>query len=132
MTERLGNTEKGKKLAEMLVPKFPVGCRRQTPGPDFLETLIRSNVDTRWDDIEKITEKGILTKTGDELEFDAIVCATGFDTSFQPRFPIIGRGGVSLGKQWEETPEAYFGITVPNFPNYFCRLQKFSHLKNSG
>jgi cation diffusion facilitator CzcD-associated flavoprotein CzcO len=121
MTERLGDSEKGKKLAKMLIPDFPVGCRRQTPGPDFLETLIRPNVDVRWDDIAKITEKGILTKTGEELEFDAIVCATGFDTSFQPRFPIIGRNGASLAKQWEEVPEAYFGLAVPNFPNYFSK-----------
>ncbi|KFZ01648.1 hypothetical protein V501_09887, partial [Pseudogymnoascus sp. VKM F-4519 (FW-2642)] len=120
MTERLGSSEKGKKLAEMLIPEFPVGCRRQTPGPNFLETLIQPNVETRWDDIAKITEKGILTKSGEELEFDAIVCATGFDTSFQPRFPIIGKDGASLGAQWNDTPEAYFGITVPNFPNYFC------------
>jgi cation diffusion facilitator CzcD-associated flavoprotein CzcO len=122
MTERLGNSEKGIKLAEMLVPEFPVGCRRQTPGPNFLETLIQPNVETRWDDIAKITEKGILTRSGEELEFDAIVCATGFDTSFQPRFPIIGRGGASLGAQWEETPEAYFGLAVPNFPNYFSKM----------
>ena len=80
------------------------------------------NVDTRWDDIARITEKGILTKTGEELEFDAIVCATGFDTSFQPRFPIIGRNGVSLAEQWREIPEAYFGITVPKFPNYFGKF----------
>jgi cation diffusion facilitator CzcD-associated flavoprotein CzcO len=122
MTERLGDSEKGKKLAEMLIPDFPVGCRRQTPGPNFLETLIRDNVDTRWDDIAQITEKGILTKSGEELEFDAIVCATGFNTSFQPRFPIIGRNGASLAKQWQDIPEAYFGITVPNFPNYFSKL----------
>jgi cation diffusion facilitator CzcD-associated flavoprotein CzcO len=121
MTERLGDSEKGKKLAKMLIPEFPVGCRRQTPGPGFLEVLIEPNVETRWDDIARITEKGILTKEGEELEFDAIVCATGFDTSFQPRFPIIGRNGISLAEQWEEIPEAYFGLAVPNFPNYFSK-----------
>lgn len=29
-----------------------------------------------------------------------IVCATGFDTSFAPRFPLVGRGGVSLAERW--------------------------------
>lgn len=53
MTERLGNIEKGRKLAEMLVPEFPVCCRRQTPGPNFLETLIQPNAETGWDDIAK-------------------------------------------------------------------------------
>ena len=128
MTDRLGNSDKGRKLAKLLIPEFPVGCRRQTPGPNFLEALIESNVDVRWDDIQKITEKGILTKSGEELEFDAIACATGFDTSFKPRFPIIGRKGADLAKQWEEIPEAYFGITVPNFPNYFSMLSPHEHL----
>ncbi len=120
MTERLGDSEKGKMLAQMLLPSFPVGCRRQTPGPGYLEALVQDNVDTWWDDIAKITEKGILTKSGEELGFDVICCATGFDTSFQPSFPLIGRGGVDLAKRWsEEPPSAYFGIAVPDFPNYF-------------
>lgn len=122
MTERLGDSEKGKKLAELMLPTFPVGCRRQTPGPGFLEALIQDNVETRFDDIEKITEKGILSKTGEELEFDAIVCATGFDTTFRPAFPLIGRNGVNLAQKWDEDkPKAYFGITVPGFPNYFSK-----------
>jgi len=119
MAARLGNSEKGQELAKNLIPTFPVGCRRQTPGPDFLEALLEPNVDVRWDDIAKITERGILTKSGDELDFDAIVCATGFDTSFRPRIPIIGRNAADLGKQWDDIPEAYFGLAVPNFPNYF-------------
>lgn len=119
MMERLGESEKGRRLADKIIPNFPVGCRRQTPGPDFLEALLEPTVDVRWDDIDKITEKGILTKSGDELFFDAIVCATGFDTTFKPRFPIIGRNGADLSKQWDDTPEAYFGLAVPNFPNYF-------------
>jgi len=78
-------------------------------------------VETRWDDIGKITEKGILMQSGAELEFGAIVYATGFDAFFQPKFPIVERNGASLGAWWEDIPEAYFGITVPNFPNYFCK-----------
>jgi len=46
MTERLGDSEKGKMLAQMLLPSFPVGCRRQTPGPGYLEALVQDNVDT--------------------------------------------------------------------------------------
>lgn len=119
MATRLGDSEKGKEIARILTPSFPVGCRRETPGPDLLEALLEPNVDVQWDNIAKITEKGILTKSGEELEFDAIVCATGFDTSFRPRFPIIGRDGADLAEQWDAMPEAYLGLAVPNFPNYF-------------
>lgn len=122
MEGRLGNSEKGRKIAQMIIPSFPVGCRRETPGPNLLEALLEPNVDVEWDNIAKITEKGILTKSGEELEFDAIVCATGFDTSFRPRFPIIGKNGVDLADQWDAIPEAYLGLAVPNFPNYFSML----------
>lgn len=121
MTDRLGNSEKGKRAAELLVPSFPVGCRRQTPGPGFLEAIIQDNIELRWDDISKITERGILTRSGVELEYDIIVCATGFDTSFKPSFPLVGRNGVNMAEKWEkDVPKAYMGMCVPDFPNYFC------------
>jgi hypothetical protein len=47
MKERLGDSPKGRKLAEMLIPTFPVGCRRQTPGPGYLEALVQDHVETR-------------------------------------------------------------------------------------
>lgn len=129
MIERLGDSDKGRKLADMLIPSFPVGCRRQTPGPGYLEALLFHNVETRWDDIARITEKGILAKNGTLLEFDVIVCATGFDTTFKPRFSIIGRRGVDLVKRWnEDVPLAYFGMTVPDFPNYFSMKSLLSYL----
>ncbi|KAL1964138.1 hypothetical protein VTN77DRAFT_7226 [Rasamsonia byssochlamydoides] len=35
-----------------------------------------------------------------------------------PRFPIIGRNGVSLAEKWHTEPVAYFGLTVPDMPNF--------------
>jgi cation diffusion facilitator CzcD-associated flavoprotein CzcO len=131
MNDRLGDSEKGRKAAEMLLPDFPVGCRRQTPGPGFLEALVQDNVELRWDSVQSITEKGILLKSGVEKEYDAIVCATGFDTTFKPAFPVIGRHGVDLAQKWtEEQPKAYFGISVPDMPNYFCFIGPNSPISN--
>ncbi|KAL2844107.1 hypothetical protein BJY01DRAFT_264097 [Aspergillus pseudoustus] len=132
MKKRLGDSQKGRDLAEMLLPEFPVGCRRQTPGPGYLEALLQDNVDTRWDDLARFTEKGILTKSGEELEFDAIICATGFDTTFKPRFPLKGKGGVDLADRWDtkEAPKAYFGISVPDFPNYLMFIGPSSPISN--
>ncbi|KAJ6190510.1 hypothetical protein N7519_000531 [Penicillium mononematosum] len=131
MTDRLGDSEKGKRAAELLIPSFPVGCRRQTPGPGFLEAIIQDNVELRWDDISNITERGILTRSGVELEYDIIVCATGFDTSFKPSFPLVGRNGVNMAEKWEkDVPKAYMGMCVPDFPNYFCFVGPNSPLAN--
>ncbi|BCS25444.1 flavin-containing monooxygenase [Aspergillus puulaauensis] len=131
MKQRLGDSPKGRALYDMLIPEFPVGCRRQTPGPGYLEALLQENVETRFDDIARFTEDGIRTKTGDELQFDVIVCATGFDTTFKPRFPVVGRNGVNLAEKWtNDEPMAYFGITVPDMPNYFMFIGPSSPISN--
>ena len=136
MKERLGDTPKGRRAASFLLPSFPVGCRRLTPGPGFLEALTQENVELVWDDIECVSERGIVSKsTGRETEYDAIVCATGFDTSFCPSFPIIGRNGVDLAEKWgvddEITiPQAYFSFLVPDMPNYFCFIGPNSVISN--
>lgn len=131
MVERLGDSPKGRKAARYLLPDFPVGCRRQTPGPGFLEALTQNNVELRWDDVACITERGIRTRSGQEKEYDVIVCATGFDTSFKPSFPVVGRNGVNLASKWEtELPKAYFGFLVPDMPNYFCFIGPNSPISN--
>jgi cation diffusion facilitator CzcD-associated flavoprotein CzcO len=131
MSERLGDSEKGRKAAEMLLPDFPVGCRRQTPGPGFLEALLRDNVEMLWDDLESINDTGIKSRGGDDRPYDVIVCATGFDTTFQPAFPLIGRNGINLADKWKlDRPKAYFGIAVPNMPNYFCFVGPNSPISN--
>ncbi|KAJ5107515.1 hypothetical protein N7456_004190 [Penicillium angulare] len=131
MIERLGDSKKGQNAAHFLLPDFPVGCRRQTPGPGFLEALTQDNVEMWWDDIAYITDKGIITRSGEEREYDVIICATGFDTSFKPSFPIVGRNGANLADKWEtEQPKAYFGFMVPEMPNYFCFIGPNSPISN--
>jgi hypothetical protein len=41
MKALLANNEE---IANFLTPNFPVGCRRLTPGPGFLEAFRRDNV----------------------------------------------------------------------------------------
>ncbi|KIW89983.1 uncharacterized protein Z519_09413 [Cladophialophora bantiana CBS 173.52] len=111
MKERLGDTEKGRRIAEMLIPDFPIGCRRQTPGFGFLESLVRPNVEVIQDRIVRVTKEGIVCKDGEETKLESIICATGFDTTFKPRIPIVGQNGLDLWREWDkEDPEAYFGI----------------------
>ncbi|BFZ61121.1 hypothetical protein YB2330_002179 [Saitoella coloradoensis] len=119
------------RLAELLIPTFAVGCRRPTPGNGFLEAIVKENTTVINDPIVCVTERGIVTRTpeGGEEEhvFDTIICATGFDVSFSPRFPIIGQHKTDLRSIWglknaqgEDTgAKGYLSLAVPNFPNYF-------------
>ncbi|GMK57245.1 hypothetical protein CspeluHIS016_0400790 [Cutaneotrichosporon spelunceum] len=109
-------------VAEALIPPFPLGCKRLTPGPGYLDALAADNVSFVTDDLECFTEKGIRTKAGEEFELDAIICATGFDTSNVPGFPIIGVEGINLQDAWEEESRTYLGTTVANMPNFFSIL----------
>jgi hypothetical protein len=51
-----------------------------------------------------------------------VVCATGFDVSFRPNYPTIGRDGIDLREAWGIQPESYFSIAAANMPNYFTVL----------
>lgn len=117
MLKRLGGNQE---LAEKLTPKFGVGCRRLTPGIGFLETLVKDNVTVISQEIDRIEPEGLVTADGILHKVDAIVCATGFDTSYDPRFELRGRGE-SIKEKWMDTQniEAYLAMTIPSFPNYF-------------
>lgn len=89
-----------------------------------MEALTADNVDVVTSGIEKVTENGILTRDGQFIELDVIITATGYDSSFVPRFPIIGLDNVNLQDKWRnEGAAAYLCVAVPGFPNYFRELQ---------
>ena len=82
--------------ADHLLPNFPPLCKRFNPGPGYLEALTADNVTVIPKTLSKITPTGILGKDKIHRPVDAIVCATGFHTSFQNRFSISGIHSISL------------------------------------
>lgn len=90
-----------------------------SPGDGYLEALASDNVDVTMQEILKITSDGMITADNKEHKFDALILATGFDTSFPPRFPLFGRDGRDLRKEWANEPKGYFGLAAEGFPNYF-------------
>lgn len=114
-------------ILDKILPSFTPGCRRITPGPGYLEALTEDNVSFVSDAISQVTEEGIVTTDGTVRKVDAIICATGFDTSFTGRFPIIGSAGVDLDAKWREYPDTYIGLCTPGLPNFFI-----AHGPNAG
>jgi cation diffusion facilitator CzcD-associated flavoprotein CzcO len=61
---------------------------------------------------------------------DAIILATGFLTTEQgnaPAFEVIGSDGVELGEFWStQRRQAYAGVSVPGFPNFFLTAGPYS------
>lgn len=65
-----------------------------------------------------INETGVIGADGTHREIDTIICATGFDVTYKPRFPVIGRNGVDLFEKWKVEPESYLGLGCPDMPNW--------------
>jgi cation diffusion facilitator CzcD-associated flavoprotein CzcO len=110
-------------LIEKLTPHYGFGCKRPTMSNDYLRSFTRDDVDLVTDPIERITEKGIVTRDGVEREIDTLIYATGYFTTEPgnlPTFPIAGAGGQDLNGFWmEKRFQAYEGVAVPGFPNFF-------------
>ncbi|TVY93944.1 putative sterigmatocystin biosynthesis monooxygenase [Lachnellula willkommii] len=54
--------------------------------------------------------------------YKANTSSLGFDVSYRPRFPVIGRGGVNLQDKWKDAAEAYFGLACAEMPNWLTFL----------
>lgn len=72
--------------------------------------------------LQKITPTGFIDHEGNEVPVDVIITATGFDTSFRPKFPIIGLDDKSIAEKWKNFPMSYASIAVPSVPNYFMYI----------
>lgn len=97
------------------------GCKRRIFDGGYLDSLHAPNVKLLNEGILRITEKGIVSSSGKEDEFDVIVYATGFRLAdFLQPMEIIGAEGVSLQQQWAENGgvQAYLGTFVHSFPNF--------------
>lgn len=109
-------------IADLLIPDFPPLCKRLTPGPGYLEALASPAVDVITQPISHVDESSVITSDGVHRSVDAIICATGFETSLGHGFPIIGRQGVNLRKKYADRPQTYLGLCTDGFPNFFQSL----------
>lgn len=118
-------------LRRKLTPDYSFGCKRPTFSNDYLATFTRDNVALETSAINNITEAGVRTADGNEHELDVLVLATGFkvfEPDNMPPFPITGRRGVDLGAWWGQNRyQAYEGVSVPGFPNYYMVLGPYGY-----
>ncbi|MGD1171536.1 flavin-containing monooxygenase [Mycobacterium seoulense] len=121
-------------LLSKVMPDYPAcGKRTLQDNGSWLQTLQRDNVELVRTPIRQITPRGIVTEDGVTHEVDVIVYATGFrHTDVLWPLKITGRDGVDLHQLWGSRPYAYFGITVPKFPNFFIIYGPGTHLAHGG
>lgn len=107
-------------LRRRLTPDFPIGCKRILLTTKWLPALVRPNVEVVTDAITEITAGGVRSADGRLREVDAIIYGTGFAaTEFLAPIRISGLDGRSLAEQWRDGADAYLGLSVSGFPNFF-------------
>ncbi len=109
-------------LRAKVTPDYTIGCKRIILSDTLYPALCRDNVSLhdKTQGIKEITETGIITQDGKQLELDLIVYSTGYDaTDGVISYPVIGRDKKQLGDFWNEYPRAYLGTSAPGFPNLF-------------
>lgn len=113
---------KDQSVAAVLEPKYyPIGTRRLAVCNGYYETFNRDNVtlvDLRQEQIEKVTERGVLTDTR-EYEFDIIISALGFEAFTGPidAIEIKNEQGEHPTSYWVDGPNCYLGLMLNGFPN---------------
>ena len=107
-------------LRRKLTPDYPLGCKRQLASDRWYDTLVRPNVEVVDTAIVSIDAGGLYLRDGTERKVDAIIYGTGFTpTEFLQPMQVTGRGGRELREAWRHGAEAYLGISVAGFPNFF-------------
>jgi cation diffusion facilitator CzcD-associated flavoprotein CzcO len=107
-------------LRRKLTPDFPIGCKRILLTTQWLPALIRPNVEVVGEAIAEITETAVRNTDGCIREVDAIIYATGFAaTEFLAPMRITGIDGRLLSEHWRNGADAYLGMAVAGFPNFF-------------
>ena len=111
---------------DLIIPKYPLGCRRICVDNSWTETLCSPTTEIVNQSVEKLTKKGV--KSSDKIrEHDVVIYATGFYNQryFFP-IKITGQNGTNISDLWKyndktgsTSPYSYLGVAVPDFPNFF-------------
>ena len=107
-------------LREWASPAYPFACKRPVGSTDLYPALLRENVRLVPRAVTSVTEHGVVDSDGTEHPADVLVMATGFQPwNFLKNFQLVGRAGRTIGGVWGDEPEAFLGIQVAGFPNFF-------------
>ncbi|MBF6172422.1 flavin-containing monooxygenase [Nocardia blacklockiae] len=118
-------------IRDKLTPRYALGCKRPGFSNDYLATFNRADVVLETDPIAEVTATGVRTASGTEHAADVLILATGFkvmESGNMPTFPLRGVGGLDLEKWWDEHRlQAYEGVSVPGFPNFFSVIGPYGY-----
>lgn len=107
-------------LAAAVTPNYPYPGKRPVLTKDFYPALLRDDVELIPHAVQSVTAHGVVDARGIEHPADVLVMATGFQpANYLASYRVVGRTGTTLHEFWNGEPQAFAGITVPEFPNFY-------------
>lgn len=108
-------------LRRKVTPDYRLGCNTLLISNDYYPALTRNNVSLTTDRVHAVQDRAVIMRDGTAHEVDTIVFATGFNIGgAMSDIDFIGANDVRLHDRWSsEGREAYLGIAMTDFPNFF-------------
>ncbi|MEZ5263969.1 MAG: NAD(P)/FAD-dependent oxidoreductase [Acidimicrobiales bacterium] len=110
-------------LRAALTPDFDPGCNRILVSDDYYPALAQPHVHLVPHGVTALTETAVVAADGTHTEVDVVIFCTGYRlggrADGRPAVEVLGRDGMSLRQAFGREPEAWRGMLVPGFPNFF-------------
>lgn len=107
-------------LMRAVTPDYVFEGRRVVLSDSYYDMLKSDRVTLVPHSVSELTAEGVRDERGQEHPLDVVVLATGFDAAnYLGNYQIYGRHGIELHERWQGEPQAFLGMTVPGFPNFF-------------
>ena len=107
-------------LKDALTPGYAYGGKRTVYNDFYYPCLLRDNVELVPRAVTAFTADAVRDEAAEEHKVDAVVAATGFrTTNYLANLKVFGRDGREIHDVWAGEPEAFLGMMMTGFPNFF-------------
>lgn len=108
-------------LRAALMPHYEIGCKRAVFSDEWYPAIADGSIGLEPSALAEVRGDGLLVAaSGRAHEVDAIVLATGFQSTQQPYARlVVGEDGVTLDEHWADGMTSVASTMVSGFPNLF-------------
>jgi len=110
-------------LIAKLTPAYDPGCKRLLISDEYYPAIAKPTTHVIPHGVAQLTETSVVATDGTEAHVDVVIFCTGYKLGGRedgrPMVEVFGRDGLPLSHTLHKRPEAYRGVAIPGFPNYF-------------
>ncbi|MFD5552401.1 flavin-containing monooxygenase [Streptomyces sp. NPDC127068] len=118
-------------LRARLTPDYRIGCKRILLSNAYYPALVRPNVHVTGA-LAEVRGSTLIAADGTATEADTLVFGTGFRVTDLPIADrVVGLGGRTLARSWQDGMHALRGTTATGFPNWLTLIGPNTGLGNS-